>query len=228
MARQQRARKASGGRRTPASSPSEADLARLGDAELVRGAQAGSNACFAQLVCRYEARLLRFLLQRTRRLHDAEDLLQDTFVRAYERIASYDPRWRLTTWLYTIAARLACSHHRKRRAALLPEPARTEDDAPDPADIAADNEQRDNLWSLAAQTLSDNQYRALWLRYAEGMSVKEISRVMKKTQTHVKVLLFRGRSGLGRRLTAAAAAAGRANVPAEVPAPCTTGAKGGG
>ena len=61
-------------------------------------------------------------------------------------------------------------------------------------------EQRAKLWALAAETLSANQYTALWFRYAEGMSITDIAQVMDKTQTHVKVLLFRGRKTLGKKL----------------------------
>ena len=76
----------------------EEPLARLSDEELACRTQAGSSACFGELVRRHEQRLLRFLMQRTRHLHDAEDLLQDTFARAYQRIGSYNPAWRLSTW----------------------------------------------------------------------------------------------------------------------------------
>lgn len=176
------------------------ELSRLSDEELACRTQAGSSACFAELVTRHEQRLLRFLVQRTRHLHDAEDLLQDTFARAYQRIDSYNPAWKLSTWLYTIASRLACSLYRKPAPGPLLDPSRQVSPGRGPADIAARREERDNLWALAAGTLSDNQYTALWLRYAEEMSVKEVARAMNKTRTHVKVLLFRGRANLGRKL----------------------------
>ena len=201
---------------------------RLSDEELACRTQAGSSACFAELVGRYEQRLLRFLLQRTRHVQDAEDLLQDTFARAYQRIGSYDPAWKVSTWLYTIASRLACSLHRKASAQPLLEPAQQPSRWPDPSTIAARNEERDNLWTLAAETLSVNQYTALWLRYAEEMSVKEISRVMKKTQSHVKVLLFRGRAGLGRRLQAHESRGRTSRSTAPAAAACTAGAGEGG
>ena len=176
--------------------------AELADDELARATGAGSSECFAELVSRHEGRLMRFIVQRTRHVHDAEDLLQETFVRGYQHIASYDARWKFTTWLFTIASRLVCSHFRKKRPVLTSDQmlAQTRSSQDDPSADMSRREDKDRLWSLAAEVLSDNQYTALWFRYAEGMSIKDISQVMDKTQTHVKVLLFRGRTTLGKKL----------------------------
>jgi len=176
--------------------------AELADDELARAVRAGSPACFAELVSRHEGRLMRFLVRRTRHVHDAEDLLQETFVRAYQHIASYDARWKFTTWLFTIASRLVCSHFRKKRPALGSDQmlAQKHSAEEDPSADMSRREETDKLWSLAAEVLSDNQYTALWFRYVEDMAIKDISQVMDKTQTHVKVLLFRGRTTLGKKL----------------------------
>ena len=77
---------------------------------LVSRAQHGSLPCFAELVKRFEGRLFNFLVRRTVTTHDAEDLVQDAFVRAWQRIDQYDPRWQFSTWLFTIANRLAITH----------------------------------------------------------------------------------------------------------------------
>ncbi len=105
------------------SSRRDTPLDQLSDEELARRTQAGSSACFGEVVRRHGDRLLRFLIYRTRSVQDAEDLLQDTFARAYQRIESYDPRWKLTTWLYTIAARLAYSLRRRPTVQPLLDPA---------------------------------------------------------------------------------------------------------
>jgi len=172
----------------------------VGDEELACRAQAGSSACFEELVRRLEGRLLRFLRQRTRTLQDAEDLLQETFLRGYQRLASYDSSWKITTWLFTIASRLAISQARKRRPAALTQAASLPSDGESPLAQLVRREQKEDLWATARAVLSENQHTALWLRYAEAMPVKEIARVMGKTKTHVKVLLYRARSALGRRL----------------------------
>ena len=191
---------------TAAQLPYHDEPATLADEELARAIGAGSSSCFEELLCRYEGRLLQFLIRRAGNRHDAEDLLQETFARAYQRISDYDSQWKLSTWLFTIASRLACSHYRKRREPPVGEAGFVQADGPDPATIVAQREQRDNIWAVAAELLSTNQYTALWLRYSGAMSVKEIAHVMNKTATHVKVLLHRGRSGLLRRAEFVAAA----------------------
>ena len=60
-----------------------------------------------------------------------------------------------------------------------------------------------NLWSIA-KSLPVNQYEAVWLKYAEGMSIKQISRIMNRSQVSVKVLLYRGRVNMGSRFKRAA------------------------
>jgi len=207
--------------------PETLEPTALTDEELACRTQEGSSACFGELVCRHEDRLLRFLMRKTRRVQDAEDLLQETFARAYERIALYNPAWKVTTWLFTIASRLACSRHRKRRAEFLPDTRHLEDPGRDPAAIAAQREQAERLWALAADVLSGNQYTASWLRCGEDMSVKEISQVMKKTQTNVKVLLYRGRSTLAGRLDQVAPRSGLPHAGADG-ASCVAPARGGG
>ncbi len=133
---------------------------RISDEQLACQAQAGRSSCFAELVGRHERRLLTFLFRRIGSLGEAEDLLQDTFVRAWRNLDQYDPRWRVTTWLYTIVSRLAASHYRKTRSRPQAEADLTAAASrqTDPADEVAAREQRDNLWALARRVLSEEQY----------------------------------------------------------------------
>jgi RNA polymerase sigma-70 factor (ECF subfamily) len=80
----------------------------------------------------------------------------------------------------------------------MPEP----QDDDDPAELLARQEERQGLWGLARRRLPEAQFQALWLRYAEDLSVAGIAQVLHKTQTHVKVLLFRARRVLARELKA--------------------------
>ena len=181
--------------------PGRKELGELSNEELARGAQAGTTAYFEELVTRFEGRLLHFLVQRSRNVHEAEDLLQETFARAYLKIGQYNPKWRFSTWLFTIATRLACNQRRKPFRQSLEDIQLLQARGGDPLTIVARKEEQNNLWTLAAALLSENQYTALWLQYAQAMSVKEVSKVMGKTQTNVKVLLFRARSSLASNLS---------------------------
>lgn len=167
------------------------------DEQLAQRARDGCLESFEELVRRHEGRLRQFLHQRTACREEAKDLTQETFVRAWRNIRRYNPRHRFATWLFTIARRQAINHWRSRPAPTaeledthaVPPPAPTE---------TAD------LWRVARSVLSEKQFTALWLKYAEELSVRDIARAMQLTGIHVKVLLHRGRRQLAGTLTSPA------------------------
>ncbi len=178
-----------------------ADFQTGSDEELARQCQAGSLAAFEELVYRYEDRIYGFVANCCRNSADAREITQDTFVRAFQAIAQFDCRRGFAAWLFTIARRKCIDRH---RAAPLPVdgPAPEQADENDPAELLARQEDGASLWELARRCLPQAQFQALWLKYAEELNVGDIARVLRKTKTHVKVLLFRARRALGRRLKA--------------------------
>jgi RNA polymerase sigma-70 factor (ECF subfamily) len=185
----------------PPSGEGPEQLRALTPEELASRAARGSAASYSELVKRFEVRLFNFLLRKVARA-DAEDLAQETFVRAWERIESYDPRWRFSTWLFTIASRLAVSHYRKQSAA-APRAEHAPDAGADQVDrdVEADCRLGRRLWALAG-ALGPDQHEALWLRYAEDLSIPEIAEVMRKSHVGVRVCLFRARQALADKLEA--------------------------
>ncbi|MDD4890023.1 MAG: sigma-70 family RNA polymerase sigma factor [Phycisphaerae bacterium] len=181
-----------------------ADLTHLDADELARLARAGSSASFAILVDRYVARLQRYLRHRVRSEHDAEDLTQETLLRAFAAIGRYVPGRSFSAWLFTIATRLAIDHARRRKpdtdvAGLELGDRRTRQ----PIDDVADGERDGAVWRVARDTLSDDQFAAMWLHYAEALPVRHVAAAMGKTRIHVRVLLHRGRARLLRTRLAA-------------------------
>jgi RNA polymerase sigma-70 factor (ECF subfamily) len=175
--------------------PSETPVS---DERLAVLAQAGSAASFEQLVRRLQVPLVHFLVRRTRCLADAEDLAQDAFVRAHRSLASYSPKWRFRTWLFTIAHRLAINlSHRRRRAgqasSALDDVASS---APDACDMVAVEERRRSLWNTASAVLAADEVSALWLHYVEDLSTAEIAQVLGRSRMAVKTMLFRARKRL--------------------------------
>ncbi|GJQ28266.1 MAG: Ecf-type RNA polymerase sigma factor [Phycisphaerae bacterium] len=167
----------------------------------VRAGKGGpdARACFERLVALYTERLFNFLLRRCRSRDQAEDLTQEAFTRAWERIGAYSPSWRFSTWLFTIATRQAISRHRKdqrERRGDVPERI-----APALADHGGTIDLGARLWALAAERLTEEQHAALWLRYAEDLRIDEIARVMNKTGVGVRVCLFRARQALAAHAT---------------------------
>lgn len=162
-------------------------------------AAAASGGCaesFEALVLRVGPRLLRYLRGRVRDECTAEDLVQETFLRAYRHLGRYDPERSFSTWVFTIATRLAVSHARTRRGLPLAEIDPPDARGADPLETMAVREQHDNIWRLAWRKLPPGQLTALWLRYAEQMPIRRIAVVMGNSPGGVKVLLHRARRRL--------------------------------
>jgi len=187
---------------------------------LARESQAGSFSAFEELVLRYEGRIYGFVLNSCRNAADAREITQDTFVRAFHAITQFDSRRDFAPWLFTIARRKCIDRHRSAPP-LSDEAIPDRSDPHDPAEALAQREDRQNLWDLARRRLPLAQFQALWLRYAEDMTVAEIAPVLRRTKTHVKVLLFRARTALGRELKAGQAP----RAPAVVVSPTSSGNK---
>lgn len=178
----------------------------LSSEELACRAQAGSLPCFAELVHRYQGRLYNFLLRRNGDRFDAEDLTQETFLRAWERLHQYKPKWRFSTWLFTIGSRLAINHHRagnRVRHRELGESSLARlasESGEDPLERNMRQESNQQVWDVARHLLTPEQHSMVWLRYAEGLSATEIARVMGKSQVTVRVALHRARERIASAL----------------------------
>ena len=199
-----------------------ADFQSLSDDDLARETQGGSMPAFEELVHRYEHRIFAFVMQYCHNDADAREVTQDSFVRAFQAIGRFVPRGGFGPWLFTIARRKCIDHYRATVRAASGETLPEVPDHDDPSVLLVRQEDRQELWALARKCLREPQYQALWLRYAEGMSVEGVARVLRKTQTHVKVLLFRAREVLRRELKAAQ----EPDVPAGPPTPRTKPGRG--
>jgi len=191
----------------PASHDSGPLPEELDSRQLVRRARAGCRESFAGLVRRHAGPLFDFTRTRVNDPGEAEDLVQETFLVAWEKLARYDERWSFATWLFTIAQRRAVSGWRRRRPQLAEggelEGAGRE---PDPLHLADHREASENLWELAREVLGPDQYSALWLSYAEGLDTTEIARILGRARPTVRVLLFRARAALRAQLARSAPA----------------------
>jgi RNA polymerase sigma-70 factor (ECF subfamily) len=166
------------------------------EAALIEAARKGSVEAFTDLVGTYRERLLRFLLTRSSCYADAEDALQDTLINAYRYLHSYDSRWRFSTWLY----RIAINNAARSRTVDTVELGDLSDEESDPLQHCIAASDRENLWLVARRLLNDEVYTAMWLRYAEDMSVNDISTVLERSVSWTKVNLLRGRKTLDQEM----------------------------
>lgn len=157
------------------------------DPLLAKQAREGSSAAFGTLVYRYHGRVFAFLLTLTRHRQDAEDLTQETFVRAWKKLHRYDPSQPLLPWLFTLARRQSIAALRRSRPLPI--------DLPQP-ESPSENDTALWLWELAKRELAPDAYSALWLHYREDLPVRNVAKILGKREGAVKVLLHRARKAL--------------------------------
>lgn len=175
----------------------QSNLKSLTDQQLGEKAVAGDKGAFDEIVRRYCKPLAEFAAGRTVAWQDAEDIVQETFLRAYANIGTFNPEHSLRQWLFTIAYRLMVSSWRKKKtfhltdeaAALLEGPPQRADDPIDPQE----------LWD-AVRKAGSEAYTILWLRYRQELSIDEIAQITNKTNIGVRVLLHRTRRKLAQTL----------------------------
>ncbi len=165
------------------------------EAALIRDAVGGSARAFEQIVRSHQHRVFSFIWQMTRQRQDAEDLTQQTFIKAYHHLAGFDPRRPLINWLLVIARRTALNHFRSAKK-WEPVPPETASAEPSPARQAEDRDRSDSLWDRARTVLPPRQFEIMWLRFGEDLSTEETARIVGLTQVHVKVLVHRARQVL--------------------------------
>ena len=181
--------------------PAAAPQDPASDEQLAARACGGCAESFTEIDRRYRARLIHLLWKRVGNEADAEDLAQRALMRAYRNLDRFDPKRKWSTWLITIAMRLAVDEHRKAsRLATQRAPVTLADPMPGPMHRAIAGESRDNLWALADRVLPAPQWTALWLHYGEQQEPAEVAAAMGLSRVHVRVLLHRARKTLAKHI----------------------------
>lgn len=161
------------------------------DRFLVEAAQGGDLDAFETLVRRYQATVYRIALRLLRSSADADDVTQDTFLRAWRALARFRGDSAFATWLYRIVTRRCLDLLAARR------PTETLDETylDIGADPAATIEQRERLRAIARQiqALPDDQRAAIVLREFEGLSYEQLAHVLDTTVLAIKGRLHRAR-----------------------------------
>lgn len=159
------------------------------DIEIVNRIKDGSPVDFRLLVDRYSDRIYRFLYAKSIHQNDLDDILQETFLKAYLNIKSYNEKFQFSTWLYTIAYHELCRFSMKRKN----QREQNQFDFSLHAEVKEMNSY--GIWEEASK-LSSQFYTVLWLKYHEELDVKEIAVIMKSSVAMVKINLFRARNQL--------------------------------
>ncbi len=180
------------------------------DFALVQRAKAQDRAAFNEIVLRYKSKVYNYIYRQVESAADAEDLTQETFVRAYLSINSFQSRASLNTWLFRIATNLCIDQGRKEkrtRSFLAPRPKEEdnsiEQDVPDssfdPQELALNTELGVKL-EAALRALPEKLRTVILLYDIEGLSYEEISAILDCPLGTIKSRIFNARSAMRDKL----------------------------
>lgn len=180
------------------------------DEDLVRLTKKGDTRAFGRLMVRYQDKIYRLARRMTETHEDAEDVLQEAFVKAFKKISGFKGESKFSTWLYRITVNLALMRLRRKRLSTvsLDEPVTTdesslhreiEDVAPDPLKSLLEKESGEVLDKAIADLPPG--YRAVFvLRHVESLSTEDTARILRISVPAVKSRLHRARVMLRARL----------------------------
>lgn len=197
----------------PAPTFDEARLPAATDAEIVLHALGGHPAAAREIVRRYQRPVYNLVSRLVRNPATAEDLAQDTFLKVFRSLGTFDPRLRLSAWILKIAHNTAIDHLRRGRVQWLSlddeegdvhaAAGALEDLAAVWPDRAAERSRLADAIDRALDDVRPEFRAALTLRYQEDLDYSEIAGVLGVPVGTVKTFLHRGRLALADQLSKA-------------------------
>jgi RNA polymerase sigma-70 factor (ECF subfamily) len=179
----------------------------------VEALRAGDREEFSRLVDAYSGQIYRLALKMLGIPTDAEDVLQNTFLKAFQHLKEFEGRSSLSTWLYRIASNEALMLLRKQRPEITLSDAVPEDDdksdyypaqftdwccLPETEFLSAESKA---ALDRAVQHLSETQRIVFVLRDIEGLSIQETGQILNLSEAAVKTRLLRARLSLREELS---------------------------
>lgn len=191
-----------------------ADLAARTDQEIVVLARAGEEVAYRELIRRYERPLFSLLYRMVRDRELAEDLAQETFIKALNAIESYRPEYKFSSWIFKIANNAAIDHLRRRELDTLSLEGSPHAETPDAVEATAlqiGDRQESPLDAVEARELGGQIERAITqlrpeyrscilLRHVEGRAYEEIAEILNLPLGTVKTYIHRARNELRQAL----------------------------
>ena len=169
-------------------------------AEAVKTVLAGDPNAFSVIVERFQDSVMTIAMALKKNQLAAEELTQDVFVRAYERLASFDTTRPMKPWLAKIACRLAMDGWRYQRTEAIrrcsaENQSEAADPDPGPLQLLVADERARMLWQAVGR-ISPAERTAVILYYREGLTVEDVAEATGVSAGTVKTLLFRARNHL--------------------------------
>lgn len=180
---------------------------RATEQSLIERAAKGDKSAAESLIKAYQASLYSYLLRLSGKPHVAEDIVQDAFVRVLMNLDRFDPKYRFSTWLFTIAKRLYVNASQKQKPRYDSEVvAAWGSSGPSPASPTIDDEVRGrarDVLQVALEDLSEDQREIILLFHQQNWPIAAIADHMDMPEGTVKSHLHRGRQRMRRLLESA-------------------------
>lgn len=177
----------------------------MNDPQWIQSAKAGDESAFAELVRRHSAGLHRAVARILADDTEAWDVVQMAFLKAWQKLERYDPRYSFTTWLYRIGTNLAIDLLRSRSSRERAHKAGTEHRLRlvgngEGAGSRAESREADEILRQLVGVLTPQQRSAFVLREMEGLETAEVADVLGCSATTVRNHIFQARKALRREL----------------------------
>jgi len=161
--------------------------------------RAGDKEAYRQLVVRYQQKVFQTCMGFVHDEDDAADLTQDVFIRAYEKLSSFQGAAQFSTWLYRMTTNMAINYLRKRKFRSLfqrmdVEKNKSVASSGDYADAHILRTEQKKMLRLAVSRLTPSQHKAFVLSYYQDLSNQELADVMGLSLKATESLLFRARA----------------------------------
>jgi len=157
----------------------------------------GDTECFSYFVDKYKDIVFSIALKVLRNREDAEEIAQESFIKAYKSIHTFKGTAQFSTWIYRITYNSCISEVRKKKLKVISTDDVQIPDEPDEMNfdgIPAENRAR--YVKAALDKLPEDEYTLILLYYFEDKQIEEIANITKMTESNVKVKLFRARKKL--------------------------------
>ena len=188
-------------RRTGDMAEPKAERSREHERRLVDRARSGERAALRELIDLHKDRLFGFIWRMVRDHHEAEDVCQDAFLKAFASLNTFSTEYRFSTWLFTIGYRVCLNRLRRKRVLRAGElnlatlSVETNEAEVSELESSEATELRETIWA-AVDRLTPPQRAAVLLFYRQEMSCQEIARIVQLPLATVKSHLHRARARL--------------------------------
>ncbi|MDO7908745.1 RNA polymerase sigma factor SigW [Paenibacillus sp. JX-17] len=180
------------------------------ESRLVKLVLKGDQRAFAELVELYKDKIFHLAYRMLNNRHEAEDMVQETFLRVYRNLEKYDHTQKFSTWIYRIGTNLCIDRLRRRKPTYSLDAEMNDQEGMDGYSLLPSDDRTPETEALLSETqgtirdamesLPDKYKTIMILRYLQDLSLQEISDVLDMPVTTIKTRVHRGREFLRKKL----------------------------